>query len=256
MTAPQSAAEFWSLAAQSHLLTAEQCLKLASQFAATGGVTTPPDIGQWLVAQNYLSLFQLNALLAGHAGPFHYGDYVVFDRIDSGRFAGRFRAAHSQTRHPVLLEFLTADQASDPKFLDVLRLRVELAKKIRSPHVQRIFTLVEVGAYKFLVMEDLAGASLVDMLRGKSACSPSEAVRFTRWAALGLKEWIAAGLQSHNGLASRNLWFEPAGNVKVLTSVSTLMAATRFANSDAILLDYRAPASFNAERSSSELTDV
>ncbi len=256
MTAPQSAAEFWSLAAQSHLLTAEQCLKLASQFATSGGASTPPEIGEWLVAQNYLSPFQLSALLAGHPGPFHYGDYVVYDRIDAGRFAGRFRAAHSQSRHPVLLEFLTAEQAGDPKFLDVLRLRVELAKQIRSPHVQRLFAFTEVGAYKFLVMEDLAGASLVDMLRGKSACSPSEAVRFTRWSAIGLKEWIAAGLHSHNGLASRNLWFEPAGNVKLLTSVSTLMTATRFANSDAILFDYRAPETFSAESTSSEPADV
>lgn len=255
MTAPRSAAEFWRLAAQSQLLTAEQCLKAASDFAATGGENTPQAVGEWLIAQNYLSAFQEQALQAGHAGPFHYGEYVVYDRIDGGRFDGRFRAAHNETRHPVLLEFLTAEQAADPAFLDTLHSRVEATRQIRSPHVQRVFEFVEVQAYKFLVLEDLAGASLVDMLRGKSICSPSESVRFTRWAALGLKEWSGAGI-AHHAIASRNLWLEPAGNVKLITSVSTLMGATSYAHHDPILLDYRAPESSAPDFAPSERADV
>lgn len=255
MTAPRSAAEFWSLAAQSQLLTAEQCLKAASEFAASGGENSPEAVGHWLIAQNYLSAFQEQALQAGHAGPFHFGDYVVYDRVDGGRFDGRFRAAHNQTRHPVLLEFLTAEQAADPAFLDALRGRVEAAKQIRSPHVQRIFEFAEVQAYKFLVLEDLAGASLVDMLRSKSPCSPSESVRFTRWAALGLHEWTKAGV-SHNALASRNLWLEPAGNVKLITSVSTLAASTAPAAQDPILLDYRAPEFSAVDFTPNERSDV
>jgi serine/threonine protein kinase len=255
MTAPQSAADFWNVAAQSHLLTAEQCLRLASQFAASGGSQAPEGVADWLVAANQLSEFQAQALLAGHTGPFHYGDYVVYDRIDAGRFAGRFRAAHREARHPVLLEFLNAEQAADVAFLEELRHRVEMAKEIISPHVQRLFAFVEVNAYKFLVMEDLAGASVVEMLRGKSACSPSEAVRFTRWAALGLQSWTAAGL-AHHAIASRNLWFEPAGNIKLLSSVSTLMAATHFPSNDAILLDYRAPESAAADFTPNERSDI
>jgi eukaryotic-like serine/threonine-protein kinase len=255
MTAPRSAAEFWSLVAQSQLISAEQCLKLASEFAATGGDSAPTSVGDWLVERNFLSAFQSQALLAGHVGPFHYGDYVVYDRIDAGRFAGRFRAAHSATRHPVVLEFLTSEQAADAAFMQELHDRANLAKQIRSPHVQRLFEFVETGPYKFLVIEDLSGASVVEMLRGKMACSASEAVRYTRWAALGLKDWIAAGLV-HNAIASRNLWFEPAGNIKLIVSVATLMGATRFAANDAILLDYRAPELNSPAAEPNERSDI
>lgn len=254
MTAPQSAAEFWSLAAQSQLLSAQECLQLGAEFAATGG-STAQAAADWLVGRDLLSAFQAKALLAGQAGPFHYGDYVVYDRIEAGRFAGRFRAAHKTTRHPVLLEFLTAEQGADPAFLELLRSRAEIAKAIRSPHVQRLYAFVEAGAYKFLVMEDLAGASLVEMLRGKRNCTPSEAVRFTRWAALGLKAWREAGI-AHHAIASRNLWLEPVGNVKLLCSISTLMGATKYSASDAILLDYRAPETSSADAEPTEQSDI
>ena len=59
------------------------------------------------MARNVLSKYQTTILLAGRPGPFYYGDYKVYDRVEQGRLAGQFRAVHAPTGHPVLLQFLT-----------------------------------------------------------------------------------------------------------------------------------------------------
>ncbi len=48
-------------------------------------------LAQWLIAQGVLSAYQAKVLLAGQPGPFHYGEYTVYDRIPNGRLQGMFR---------------------------------------------------------------------------------------------------------------------------------------------------------------------
>src|SRR5688500_5558673 len=115
---PVAAPTFWNLLEQSRLLTPEQVRQLGIDFSAAGVPSDPHDatgLAQWLVSRNVISKYQSTILLAGRSGPFLYGDYSVYDRIEKRRLTGWFRAVHRPTGHPVTLQFLTGPVVSDPR---------------------------------------------------------------------------------------------------------------------------------------------
>ena len=77
---------FWKLLEESRLLAAEQVRQLAADFGRTSsGSQDGQELANWLVSRNVLSRYQATILLAGRSGPFLYGEYSVYDRIDRGR---------------------------------------------------------------------------------------------------------------------------------------------------------------------------
>ncbi len=216
---------FWQLLADSRLLGREQCQSLAADFAQVkvAAQQTAPQgsaktLAQWLVSRNVLSKYQATILLAGRAGPFQYGDYKVYDRVDKGRLAGLFRAVHGPTGHPVLLTFMSGPALTDPSQWAAAAANTWSAAAIVSPHVQRWFEPVDAQVYKFVVSEDLRGPTAEERMAG-SRFPPAEACRMARAAALGLAQLHQAG-RVHGDVRPTNLLLEPiagqAAQVKLL----------------------------------------
>lgn len=208
-----SVADFWKLLADSRLLTAEQCRPLAEAAAhaqpdAAGDVQR---LAKWLIQSNKITRYQAKVLLAGRPGPFFYGDYGVYDRADAGRLAGLFRARHLPTRQPVALRFLTGAALQDPQALQKLLPQVRQARLAarQQPRLSQCYHLADLGAYKFIVLEDLRGESLAERLaRSSSALAPAEACRIVRQAARGLAVLHAQG-EAHGQIRPDNVWLAP-----------------------------------------------
>jgi serine/threonine-protein kinase len=207
---------FWQLAAQSRLLTPQQCQQLAQQYAATASSNGSAEaLSRWLVSRRIISAYQATVLLADQPGPFYYGEYQVYDRfVPSGHQATLFRAVHQPTRHPVCLYFLTAEAVAQPAIFDELVRRGAAAARVRSPFVLASYGLEDVGAYKFLVMENLRGQSLLERLAGGSL-PPADAVRIAWQLARGLADLYAAGLE-HGEVRADNVWLDPQGHALLL----------------------------------------
>ena len=106
--------DFWRLVLESQLLTPAQCQQLATSFGSSQGASGDSQaLANWLISQNVISRYQATVLLAGRPGPFCYGEYKIYDRIESGRLAGWFRAVHIATNHPVMLKFLTGSASQN-----------------------------------------------------------------------------------------------------------------------------------------------
>lgn len=258
---------FWKLLEESRLLTAEQVRQLAVDFSQSGGVTEGSDakgLADWLVSRNVLSKYQATILLAGRSGPFLYGEYSVYDRIERGRLAGCFRAAHRPTGHPVLLQFLTGPVVSDPGLWAQAAHLALSACAIRSPHVQWYLEPVDLGAFKFLVCEDLRGSSLEDRLT-KGRVNVQEACRLVRLAAIGLAHLHQAG-RVHGDVRPTNLWLEkPSGaypeNLKLLFEPHSIPAPLSPADVDPAgrfsqMADYVAPELAQPGKAPDPLTDI
>ena len=88
--------DFWRLMIESQLASSDQCQKIAARFAQSkqSANATPKKLADWLRGSQGVEQLPAMVLLAGHPGPFHYGEYRVSERIESGRLAGNFRAAH------------------------------------------------------------------------------------------------------------------------------------------------------------------
>ncbi|HEX7446401.1 MAG TPA: serine/threonine-protein kinase [Pirellulales bacterium] len=210
-----SVADLWKLLAESRLLTAEQCRQVAQQAtqAQPDAAGDPQRLAKWLVQANKISRYQARVLLAGRPGPFFYGDYCVYDRIEAGRLAGLFRAQHLATRQPVGLRFLTGPALQDADALRRLMPRVHAARQAgrQQPRISQCYHLADLGAYKFIVLEDLRGESLAERLaRGKTGLATAEACRIVRHVALGLAALHARG-HAHGQIRPDNLWLETEG---------------------------------------------
>ena len=212
---------FWQLLADSRLHPRELCDSLAADFAQVKGAgdqASARTLAEWLVSRNVLSKYQATILLAGRAGPFQYGEYKVYDRVDKGRLAGLFRAVHGSTGHPVLLSFASGQALADPNHWAAAAANTWSASAIVSPHLQRWFEPVDAVIYKFLVSEDLRGATAEERMTA-GRFPPAEACRLARQAALGLAQLHAAG-RVHGEVRPANLLLEPipgqAANAKLL----------------------------------------
>lgn len=255
-----SVSDFWKLLVQSRLLTKAQCEHLSSGFSAVPGAATAPGktLAEWLVKKNILSKYQAVILLAGRAGPFFYGDYKIYDRLDSGRLAGAFRAVHVGTNHPVLLRFLApGSTAQNPQaWAEVQRWIPATAH----PNLARCFAAVDLGSYRFLVYEDLRGQSVADLLERSKRIAADEASRLGRMAALGLSYLHERGLV-HGDVRPQNLFLEQTGNLKVLVDAEagtrSFSLVTVANEPDGVArADYAAPEFLQAGRVADRLTDI
>jgi len=217
------AESFWKLVVDAQLLTLEDCHRHHAawmQQSPQGG--DAQDLAEFLVASNVISKYQASILLAGRAGPFVYGDYRIYDRIESGRLSGIFRALHVQTMHRVCLQFLTAEQAASPEAVAYLNQKALVTSQASAgcPHLLRCYHLVDLGAFKFFVLEDLQGKRVERYLQQQGAMKPSEACRIIRQAALGLAK-LHSMQQAHGDVRPSNIWVDAAppgakGTVKMV----------------------------------------
>ena len=241
-----SVADFWKLLADSRLLTAEQCRQFAEEAARVqpDAAADPQRLAKWLIQSNKITRYQAKVLLAGRPGPFFYGEYCVYDRADAGRLAGLFRARHLPTRQPVGLRFLAGPALQNAEAIGRLGPRVRAARQAsrHQPRLSQCYHLADLGAYKFIVLEDLRGESLAERLtRSKAALSPAEACRIVRQVALGLAGLHAQG-EAHGQIRPDHVWLAPEG-AKLLQFPllgDPLAPAVTPANVEA-QLDYAAP---------------
>jgi hypothetical protein len=211
-----SVQEFWKLASDSSALPAAHCQQLAADFHRhSGGQGDATTVADWLVSRQVLSRYQAKVLLARRPGPFVYGDYKVLDRFDAGRLKGLFRAEHMPTGHRVCLQFLSGAAVANPQAMARLAQQCSAASSMHNPHAARTHQLVDLGAYKFIVLEDLVGRSLEEMLSTSSKLAPAEACLLARQVALGLAEWHMLGLV-HGDVRPANLWLTQQKQLQVL----------------------------------------
>ncbi|MEX2185156.1 MAG: serine/threonine-protein kinase [Pirellulales bacterium] len=255
-------ADFWKLAIESKLLTAQQCQQFAEEFGRVKGAAqgaTAGTLAEWLISQNIISRYQATILLAGKSGPFEYGDYRVYDRVEGGRLTGAFRAVHAATGHPVMLSFLSTAVTGDAaRWRNTVRAAQTLGA-LNNSHLRRCYDLVDLGKYRFLVQEDLRGATLRESLAPGQVVRAAEACRAVRQAALGMAS-LHAVATAHGSATPDQLWLTDAGQIKVLFDPSRRGGPIDFAVDQGgelgTLIDYLAPELFRSGQSPNPATDV
>jgi serine/threonine protein kinase len=204
---PLSTAEFWRLAIDSGLLSAQDTIALSDSFGrvkGAGRTQHAKTLAQWLVGQNVLSEYQVRVLLTGHTGKFIFGDYKVYDRVSSGRFTGWFRAIHSTTQYPVLLEFVEPRIIADfARWHRAQSLSRQIAS-VESPPVLQLWELVDLDYHKFFVFDDARGQTVAEALSQQGRMPAARACRFAREAAESLAALHAAGVV-HGRVRAENI---------------------------------------------------
>lgn len=248
--------DFWKLVLESKLLTREQCQHLATSYGSSQGATADVDaLTKWLVGQNVLSRYQASILLAGRPGPFAYGDYKIYDRVESGRLAGWFRAVHTGTNHPVMLKFLAGAAAQNANLWAYAQGTVAATAH---PNLVRYYEAVDLKSYKYFVTEDLRGQTLAECIQASKALPADEASRVSQLVANALAHLHQQG-RPHGDVRPTNMWLEATGNVKLIYEPDVPAMAPNLSQPDETVLaksDYLAPEFMQAGKTPDYLTDV
>ncbi|MBX3415499.1 MAG: hypothetical protein KF708_22640 [Pirellulales bacterium] len=222
MAMPPSTQEFWQLAQKARLLTAAEAARLQVEFARhrpdASGAETAADatsLARWLVANGQITRYQAKTLLAGRAGPFLLGNYVLREAIREGRLAGLARARHVASGYDVLLAFCDETTASSPTRLAQWERAARAACKTISPRLSRTYEVVTLGKRRFAVVENLLGATVAERQARGEKFTPEEACRIVYEVAITAITFDGAG-RVHGEIRADNVWLDDAGHVKLL----------------------------------------
>lgn len=210
--------DFWRLLVESRLASAEQARQLQEMFInVSGGGQAHANavaLAQWMTTNGLLSPYQAKVLLSGRAGPFVFGDYLLYDRFEPGRFKSTFRAVNLATHERVLVSFHSGPVAQiQREWWNVAEQTARFREAVH-PHLSRVLGLVDSGQYKFTVLDDLEGQSAAQRLAG-GPIPWQEACRIVQQVAAGLSRLAELRLL-HGEICPANIWIDPHGSAKLL----------------------------------------
>jgi serine/threonine protein kinase len=198
--------------ARNRLLTPDVVRGLRQRWRGEAGADADngAKFAQWLIANDWVTDFQLGLLARGFAELLHFGDYKLLDRIGQGRMAGVYKAVH-QTGPLVAIKVLPPSRANKPDVLARFRREARLAVRLKHPNVVRAFQYGRTkGGLHYIVLEYLAGEPLEEVLKRRGKLPVPEAVRLLVQAFEGLQHLHEEGL-IHRDLKPANLMLVPAG---------------------------------------------
>ena len=161
---------------------------------------------------------------------------------------------------PCCCDFVTGPAAQDPQHWQPLAALLDAHCGVSQANIQRCYELVDLEAYRFLVLEDLAGGSLPQALEGDRRLLPAEVCRIIRAAAQGLDVLHRKRL-AHGDVRPARFWLEQGGNVRLLRDPLEDLAPIHFLQPDPqgqllARADYLAPDFLQLNKSADALTDL
>jgi serine/threonine protein kinase len=195
--------------ARSRLLDATAIRDLRGTWRNQAGRAADDVSGfrQWLVESARLSEFQLDMMERGYGDFLSFGEYILQERIGTGRMAGVYKAVHALGQ-TVAIKVLPPAHAKEPNILGRFLREARMALKVSHDNVVRAF---QSGVHKdlyYIVMEYVDGESLEETLRRRQRLALHEAMPILIQALEGLNHLHELGLV-HRDLKPGNLMLIP-----------------------------------------------
>jgi len=140
------------------------------------------------------------------------GRYRLVERIDRGGTAEVWRARDLRLDRDVAVKVLGAE--ADPAFRERFTTEARRAAAVSHPHVVAIFDEGQDGNDAFIVMEDVRGRTLRDIVAERGAIPEREATTLVTQIAGALDATHRAGLV-HLDVKPANVIVDDAGNAKL-----------------------------------------
>jgi serine/threonine-protein kinase len=147
-----------------------------------------------------------------HAGRLLAGRYRLTERIDRGGTAEVWRARDLRLERDVAVKVLGAE--AEPAFRERFTMEARRAAAVSHPHIVTVFDEGQDGSDAFIVMEEVRGRSLRDIVAERGALPAAEAVILVRQLAGALDATHEAGLV-HLDVKPANVIVDASGNAKL-----------------------------------------
>jgi serine/threonine protein kinase len=147
-----------------------------------------------------------------HAGRLLAGRYRLVERIDRGGTAEVWRARDERLDRDVAVKVLGAE--AEPAFRERFTIEARRAAAVSHPHIVTVFDEGQDGSDAFIVMEEVRGRSLRDLISERGALPAAEVATLIRQLAGALDATHAAGLV-HLDVKPANVIVDDSGNAKL-----------------------------------------
>lgn len=141
--------------------------------------------------------------------------FRIRSHLGRGGMGDVWRAFDLKLRVDVALKALKPELVAAAGALESLRAEVRMARQIVSPHVCRVFDLVEVEGHELVSMEYIDGTTLLDVLIERAPLPLGEAREIAAQFLAGLETIHTAGLV-HRDVKPENLMLSRAGRVVLM----------------------------------------
>jgi serine/threonine-protein kinase len=170
---------------QSHLLTKEQLAALPSQLQ--GRLTDARALARTLLQRGWLTVYQMNQLLASQGRELIVGPYHVLDRLGQGGQSTVYKARHATAGFVVALKVIRSELLGKPEASRQFLQEMEAMAKLDHPNVVQFWDADQVGETYYCAMEYVEGTDLGKYVRLVGPLPAAEACGYIRQAALGLQ---------------------------------------------------------------------
>jgi len=201
--------EFCAILAKSRLIPEPEIKALATKWKAETK-STDADLDpfrKYLVKKSFLTEYQAVLAQRGHTDGFFIGGYVILDRIGKGASAGVYKAVHTSGQL-VALKVMPSSRSRDPNVLTRFQREGRLLTQLDHPNVVRAFQVGQSGNLHYIVMEQIEGETLDEVLVRRKKLPPAEAVRLIHQALHGLQH-LHDQRMVHRDLKPANLMVSP-----------------------------------------------
>ncbi|MFM8893667.1 MAG: serine/threonine protein kinase, partial [Planctomycetia bacterium] len=218
--------QFWKLLAASRLVADDVLASLRRDFSREspsggkdGGDADTTGLAKWLVHRGVITKWQGRRLLSGDSGPFFLGDYRLLDRLEAEGAGRLFRGRHEPSGRRVCVMLLDRKLCQRVDVWTEVVRRSGIAINATAPILSRTWALEEKQGSRFLVCEDVEGASLTDELGRTGPLEPAKALALMLPVVSAVAELHRRG-SVHGSLSLDALRREPAadgaGRVRLL----------------------------------------
>jgi eukaryotic-like serine/threonine-protein kinase len=144
-------------------------------------------VAKAMIQRGWLTVFQVNQLLAGYGPALRIGPYLILDRLGKGGQSEVYKARHVETGWVVALKVIRASQLTAPlaarQFLEEMMAMAEL----NHPNIVQFWDVDKADDAYYCAMEFIEGTDLGKVVQLQGRLPPAIAAEYTRQAALGLQ---------------------------------------------------------------------
>ncbi|TMW58966.1 hypothetical protein Poli38472_007111 [Pythium oligandrum] len=173
--------------------------------------------------------------------PIKIGPYRLGKTLGIGSFGKVKLATHEITGHKVAIKILNRNKIRNLDMGEKVRREISLLRKMRHPHLIRLYEVIDTPTDIFMVLEYVAGGELFDYIVSKGRLSPEEARHFFHQIISGV-EYCHFHRIVHRDLKPENLLLDADNNVKIADfGLSNVMQDGEFLRTSCGSPNYAAP---------------
>jgi serine/threonine-protein kinase len=149
--------------------------------------TDPRLVARALMQRGWLTVYQVNQLLAGHGEELILGPYHIIDRLGQGGQSLVYKARHPEREWVVALKVIRHELLDSSEARQQFLSEMEAMAQLEHPNVVEFWDAGEAGKTFYCAMEYVEGTDLGKLVRLTGMLSPTQACDYVRQTATGLQ---------------------------------------------------------------------